>query len=301
MIRSYKKLLCIFLLASPAMHAIESQGIEQFNPNELQFRAADKWSDGTAFAVGGAIGAVVGFACAAGNAKTLGQLGAGIAVGGVIGGGIEVWHNGRYTAAYDAAGGKNINGAAAANNAQGVQAWLNYGNSAIAQDNDKMTPLMYAAANGSYEAARVVADNMPTEYEVVESTEETETVKTERGSRAQTWDNLLYPETTKSKSVRKKMLETASMRSSNGRTAIHWAFYGEHYKLLLYLIERGKANGNIEDNRGRSVKNMQIGGKSLSDVLDEAAKRGLSRTRQFPLYKKYKALGIIPWSLISCY
>lgn len=279
MIRSYKKLLCIFLLAAPAMHAIESQGIEQFNPNELQFRAADKWSDGTAFAVGGAVGAVVGAVCVAGRISSLTQLGTAMAVGGVVGGGIEVWNNGRYTAAYDAAGGKNINGAAAANNAQGVQAWLNYGNSAIAQDHDNMTPLMYAAANGSYEAAQVVAHNMPAEYEVVESTEETETVKTERGSRAQTLDNWLYPETTKSKSVKKKKVKTADMQSSNGRTAIHWAFYGEHYKLLLYLIERGKANGNIEDNRGRSVKNMQIGGKSLSDVLDEAAKRGLSPVR----------------------
>lgn len=279
MIKPYKKILLGLLLVSPMIHAMESQGIQQFDPNELQFRAADKWSDGTAFAVGGSIGAVAGLVLAAGNASTINQLVSAGVVCGVIGGGVEVWHNGRYTAAYDAADGKNINGAAAANNAHGVKAWLDYGNSPISQDNDKMTPLMYAAANGGMEAAQVVASNMPAEYEVVESIEETETVKTERGRRAQTWENFLYPEKTNAKSVKKKRVSTADMQSSNGRTAAHWAFYGEHYKLMLYLIERGKSNLNLKDSRGRSIENMQIRGKSVNDMLDEMAKRGVSRTR----------------------
>ena len=199
MIRLYKKMLLSLLLTAPMINAIESQGIQQFDPNELQFRAADKWSDGTAFAVGGVVGGVVslGLVSGSGGVKTMTNLGTAAAVGVLLGGAIEVWNNGRYSAAYDAAQGRNIHGAAAANNAHVVQAWLNYGASAIEKGSDDMTPLMYAAANGGMEAAQVVANSMPAEYEVVESTDETETVKIERGRRAQTWDNFLYPEKTK--------------------------------------------------------------------------------------------------------
>lgn len=273
---SYRKFLCVLFLAAHALQADE--GLQQFDPEDARFAAAEKWSDGKAILVGGAIGGAAGGLCglsSGGKAALTTAI-----VGAVIGGGIEYWNNGRYTKAYDAADGKTIHGAAAANNAQGVQAWVDYGNSAIAQDNDKMTPLMYAAANGGLEAARVVSDNMAPEYEVVDSVTETETAKAERGfEQRYNFDNMLFPEKTKSKSVKKKKLKTADMQDSTGQTAFHWAFDGNHFKVIAYVLIRGKANGNIEDNRGRSIKTLRINGQSVNDFLDAERKKGLARSR----------------------
>ena len=278
MIKSYKKLLCVFLLAAPALRADQSsEGLQNFDPANARFTAAEKWSDGKALLVGGAIGGVSGGVLGSGG----GVKGALIcaAIGGVIGGGFEYWHNGKYTKAYDAADGKTIHGAAAANNARGVQAWVNYGDSAIAQDNDKRTPLMYASANGGLEAAQVVGNNMVAEYEIIDSVTETETEKTERGTDRYNWESWLMPETTKSKSVKKKKIKTADMQDTTGQTAFHWAFDGNHFKVVSYLLMHGKANGNIEDNRGRSIKNMKIKGQAVNDFLDEVRKKGLPRSR----------------------
>jgi len=285
-----RKLVLAFVLVSPVMHAMqemEGVAIVQFDPNDARFRAADKWSTEKAFVVGGTAGAIAGALCVvAGGPQIWNKETFGITAGivGAITGSITVWQNGNYTTAYDAANGRNMNGAAAANNPHGVQAWLNYGQRAIQQDNDNMTPLMYASANGSLEAAQVISDNMQSEYEVVESVTETESqsVKTERGLDPDTiMDNWLALEKvkTKSKSTKKKRVKTADMQDLSGRTAFHWAFDGDHFKIMLYLLQRGKANGNIEDNRGRSIKNMIINGRSINDVLDEARKRGLVARR----------------------
>lgn len=279
MIKSYTKLLCAILLTAPAIFASQpDQGLQQFYPDDIRFAAAEKWSDEKALLVGGAIGGGIGGVC--GLRGGLEPALACAAIGAVIGGGFEYWNNGRYTKAYDAADGKTIHGAAAANNARGVQAWVNYGpsNSAIARDNDNMTPLMYAAANGAYEAVKMVGDLMPAEYEVTESETETESVIREKGL-AKSWEDILLPETVKSKSVKKKKVKSADMQDITGQTAFHWALDGNHFKVVAYLLMRGKANGNIEDNRGRSVKNMTIHGKSVNDYLDEVRKQGLARVR----------------------
>lgn len=277
MIKSYKKLLCVLLLTVPAIYADE--GLQQFNPEDSRFAAAEKWSDGKAILVGGALGGAMGGLCGLTSGSGSTSLVC-AAIGGGIGGGIAYLSNDRYTKAYDAANGLTIHGAAADNNGRGVQAWVNYGNSAILQDNDKMTPLMYAAANGCLEAAQVVGNNMVAEYEIIDSVTETETTKSERGfEQRYDLDNVLFPEKTSAKSVKKRKIKTADMQDITGQTAFHWAFDGNHFTVVAYVLMRGKANGNIEDNRGRSIKTLSIQGKSVNDFLDEMRKKKFSRSR----------------------
>lgn len=256
--------------------AHDEKGVQLTDPNQLRFAAAEKWSDEKAGLIGGGIGAGVGFlAVAAGHSDHGSDYGLGMIVGGAIGAGVGVVRNRNYNRVYDAAEGKTIHGAAAANNAAGVKAWIDYNgkDQTYAQDVDGVTPLMYAAGNGAMDSAKMISDFMPSEYEVIDSTVEKEEETRSMGKGLQErldLDNYLFPEktTTKSKAVRRKRVKTADIKANDGRTAFHWAVDGNHIHLAQYLVKRGKANATLEDNCGRSInKNMTVNGKPAFEVI----------------------------------
>lgn len=277
----YKNLACALLMTAPALCAMDAEhGIQQINPNELRFNAADKWSNGTAFAAAGIPGALAGGFIGHSIEKNTQSTIIGALVGLAICGGIQVWRNERYNAVYDAANGKNMHGAAAANNARGVKGWIEYNGSSatLEQDCTGATPLMCAAANGAYEAAQVIGNQMPVEYEVVDSVTESESVKGEslRDKMRNNRDlgdwiaNAISPETVKTKSVKKKRVKTADIQSRNGRTAAHWALYGLHYNLARWLLSSGLANASLQDNEGNTIKTIKdsITGELACNILN---------------------------------
>jgi ankyrin repeat protein len=193
-----------------------------------------------------------------------------------MGGALGVYRNEQYNKAYDTAQGRTIHGAAAADNSAGVSAWLNYygDDRSIAQlGSDKLTPLMVAAGNGAEQAAQAIGDAMPTEYEVVESVTETESEELRSSPRH------ARPEvaTVRSKAVKKKRVKTNTMQDASGKTALHWAYDGRHWTLARMLISKGKADGMVADNCGRTIKDMTVDGKPLAEVVNNPCKHGYNR------------------------
>lgn len=204
------------------------------------------------------IGAIGGFALGAlGTAHTKDNsviipVGA---VAALIGAALLGYPTYQYSSAYHTNNGLDIRGSAAANNAAGVQAWINYYGRSITlnKDSEGKNALMYAAANGACQSGETILFSMPKTETVVESKTQSEAV-----TAPVAWpilSNDKWPEKTTTTATTTKEVKTIDAQDKSGKTAIFTAAVGEHLHMMQLLYAHG-ADASIQNNKGKAIKDL---------------------------------------------
>lgn len=244
----------IALLSSSINTHADTQGKIQVNINEPKFQAAQPWDTATMTMIGGISGFALG-ALATADTKDAGIIIPVGALAALIGAAVLGIPTYQYSQAYQANNGLDIRGSAAANNATGVQAWINYygRSTTLHKDAEGKNPLMYAAANGACQSGHVILSNMPKTEKVVESTTESEAI-----TRPIAWpilDNNKWPEKTSTIATTTKEVQTINAQDKSGKTAIFTAAVGEHLHMMQLLYAHG-ADASIPNNKGKDIKEL---------------------------------------------
>lgn len=249
------RLSVIALLASNVAAAdAHTHGKMQVNINEPKFQAAQPWDTATMTIIGGISGFAIG-ALATAQTKDVGIIIPVGALAALIGAAILGIPTYQYSQAYKANNGLDIRGSSAANNAAGVQAWINYYGKAttLHKDAEGKNPLMYAAANGACQSGEVILFNMPKTEKVVESTTQSEAT-----TAAVAWPILTndkWPEKTTTTATTTKEVKTIDAQDKSGKTAIFTAAVGEHLHMMQLLYANG-ADASIPNNKGKDIKEL---------------------------------------------
>jgi ankyrin repeat protein len=233
---------------------------------------------------GAVLGGIIGCVADEVNGNSRNEYGKqGLVAGAVLLALVWEYKNFKYKRMYDKSNGLKIHGVAAKNNPEGVKAQVSYYGSqkTVEVDKENTTPLMYAGATGSIEAAGAIIDKGPKNYDVTVGTKDS----TAESEQTVSWwwaltdflgitKNKWKPAATtvkKSHTDIKKKQRTIDMQDDQGNTAVIWAAQCEEPKAMKYLLKRG-ANGGITNNVGENLHTLAQQSEQIKAAIDQFKK-----------------------------
>lgn len=250
-------LVSALLVSSVAWSAAEPD--DAMNPKDPKFKAEEPRSTLGSLLYGGSIGAVgLGLSglCFGNAAKVPGE-GAliGASLGAIVGGWACLSSNNTYRAVYEKSNGLTIQGAAANNNKDGVLAQIEYdSDSAVAQDKEGKTPLIYAAANDAREVAGILVAK-------IEGVGLLSGPYSERYLAPNTIERI-YPFSCKAIDFQDPKFK---------RTAVVWAAINGHGGMVKQLLD-AHADGSLQDTFGTNVDTVAEKKEEIKELLETKAK-----------------------------